>query len=280
MRSYARVPVSSFLDQRIQDVVKRHGPAALGVAGFLRINPFANMLGLYYVPITMIAASVCGQDAPSRRKKSESLVSAIIASLEQSEWCVYDSASSFVWICDMAAEEVGDGCKSLTAARRLFAEMPTTRLTPLFAERYNQRFCLTGRDNSLSAQLRLKASSDQQQQGSLPIDPTVSVSEAESEEFANAWNAYPQRDGPNPRPAAWREWRDRVAEGHTEAELESAARQYAEYAIRQKTIGTRYVMQTHRFFGKDKPFVGPFDAPRESTANQDYTKGVDANGAF
>jgi DNA-binding transcriptional ArsR family regulator len=75
-----------------------------------------------------------------------------------------------------------------------------------------------------------------------------------SNEFEQAWQAYPKRAGGNSKAAAWKAWRARIKDGvNTEAMLAGVNR-YAGYVRATGSAGTQYVKQAATFFGPDRHF--------------------------
>lgn len=94
-----------------------------------------------------------------------------------------------------------------------------------------------------------------------PIPPRgESVSETKNEEidmpedFLKAWGEYPKRDGANPRRDALKAWRARVREGVSPDDLLRATKAYAAAMERKVRVGTEFVMQAQRFYGKSRPY--------------------------
>ncbi|MDF3613535.1 helix-turn-helix domain-containing protein, partial [Enterobacter hormaechei] len=82
-----------------------------------------------------------------------------------------------------------------------------------------------------------------------------------SNEFEQAWQAYPKRAGGNSKAAAWKAWKARIKDGvNTEAMLAGVNR-YAGYVRATGSAGTQYVKQAATFFGPDRHFEEPWQAP-------------------
>lgn len=82
----------------------------------------------------------------------------------------------------------------------------------------------------------------------------LSSKENYSNEFEQAWQAYPKRAGGNSKAAAWKAWRARIKDGvNTEAMLAGVNR-YAGYVRATGSAGTQYVKQAATFFGPDRHF--------------------------
>lgn len=74
------------------------------------------------------------------------------------------------------------------------------------------------------------------------------------EQFMQAWREYPRRDGTNPRRDAIKAWRTRVREGVSPDDLLRATKAYAAEMERKSKVGTEFVMQAMRFYGKSRPY--------------------------
>lgn len=82
-------------------------------------------------------------------------------------------------------------------------------------------------------------------------------------DFERAWEAYPKRDGSNPKSEALKAWRARRREGRSADELAEGAERYARWCDATGKTGTETVMQARRFFGPADPphFSLAWDVP-------------------
>ncbi|HHX8207379.1 TPA: helix-turn-helix domain-containing protein [Enterobacter hormaechei] len=86
-----------------------------------------------------------------------------------------------------------------------------------------------------------------------------------SNEFEQAWQAYPKRAGGNSKAAAWKAWKARIKDGvNTEAMLAGVNR-YAGYVRATGSAGTQFVKQAATFFGPDRHFEEVWQAPAGKT---------------
>lgn len=69
--------------------------------------------------------------------------------------------------------------------------------------------------------------------------------------FETVWAAYPDREGGNPKKAAYRKWLATVRNGADPEELLEATRIYARRMEREGNVGGRFVKQARTFFGPD-----------------------------
>ena len=89
-----------------------------------------------------------------------------------------------------------------------------------------------------------------------------------SNEFEQAWQAYPKRAGGNSKAAAWKAWKARIKDGvNTEAMLAGVNR-YAGYVRATGSAGTQYVKQAATFFGPDRHFDESWQAPSGSVSGR------------
>lgn len=90
------------------------------------------------------------------------------------------------------------------------------------------------------------------------------------EEFEQAWEAYPSRDGPNPKTGAYKAFRARVKAGDDPVDLAKAAEHYRQHCQYREKEGTPYVQQAATFYGPSEPwreFLGPETSPNGSHHN-------------
>ncbi|CAB3637051.1 replication protein [Achromobacter marplatensis] len=85
-----------------------------------------------------------------------------------------------------------------------------------------------------------------------PIPPKGD--EGEPEGFAEAWAAYPKRQGGNPRGTAVKAWKARLRSGVTPTEMIAGVRAYATHCRAEGRVGTSFVMMAATFFGPDLRF--------------------------
>ena len=86
-----------------------------------------------------------------------------------------------------------------------------------------------------------------------------------SNEFEQAWQAYPKRAGGNSKAAAWKGWKARLKDGATVEVLMAGVRRYAGYVRATGSEGTQFVKQAATFFGPDRHFEEVWQAPAGKT---------------
>ncbi len=81
------------------------------------------------------------------------------------------------------------------------------------------------------------------------------------EQFEAAWKAYPKREGANPKNKALSSWNARRKEGVSTEDMMQGVIRYAAYCTVKGSIGTEYVMQAQRFFGKGREYENVWSVP-------------------
>lgn len=84
-----------------------------------------------------------------------------------------------------------------------------------------------------------------------------------STDFEEAWDLYPDREGGNPKKAAFKAWKARIAEDIEPAELIGATARYAEYCDNKGKIGTEFVMQASTFYGPNERWRESYEVQDE-----------------
>ncbi|MCO6023015.1 helix-turn-helix domain-containing protein [Enterobacter hormaechei] len=82
-----------------------------------------------------------------------------------------------------------------------------------------------------------------------------------SNDFEQAWQAYPKRAGGNSKAAAWKSWKARIKEGVTTEAMLAGVNRYAVYVRATGSAGTQYVKQASTFFGPDRHFEEAWQTP-------------------
>ena len=94
------------------------------------------------------------------------------------------------------------------------------------------------------------------------------------QQFDLIWKAYPKREGSNPKNKALSGYRARIKEGISPDLMAAGVERYYRYCQAKGTIGTEYVMQAQRFFGKEKAFENDWIITESENAadQQRFTK--------
>ncbi|MDH5528138.1 MAG: hypothetical protein OEY97_12620 [Nitrospirota bacterium] len=136
MRDSSRVS-SRFWTGAVGLRLKRLGANAQLVALYLITCPHANDLGLYFLPVPYLSFDTgLPPDAAQ----------AALSALEKDGFAHYDPLSSFVWVPDMAAWQLGDTLsprdRRVIGVRNLLAHMPENPYLEPFTRRYREAFHL------------------------------------------------------------------------------------------------------------------------------------------
>ncbi|HAS1550904.1 TPA: helix-turn-helix domain-containing protein [Enterobacter hormaechei] len=94
-----------------------------------------------------------------------------------------------------------------------------------------------------------------------PSSEKRSSKENYSNDFEQAWQAYPKRAGGNSKAAAWKAWKARIKDGVNTVEMLAGVNRYAAYVRATGSAGTQYVKQAATFFGPDRHFEESWQAP-------------------
>lgn len=86
-----------------------------------------------------------------------------------------------------------------------------------------------------------------------------------SNEFEQAWQAYPKRAGGNSKAAAWKAWKSRIKDGVTTEAMLAGVSRYAGYVRATGSEGTQFVKQAATFFGPDRHFEEVWQPPAGKT---------------
>ena len=123
------------------------------------------------------------------------------------------------------------------------------------------------------------ADSRKESQGVAEVAPTATatataiskttplVADATLEQFEVAWKRYPKRSGSNPRADALQKWGMRIKEGVDPAVMLAGVDRYRAWCEAAEKIGTEYVMQAVRFFGRGRHFDEPYEIPKQGAGN-------------
>lgn len=98
--------------------------------------------------------------------------------------------------------------------------------------------CRTGQDRTVPDQTKSK----------LPLPRKAAERDGDAK-FDALWALYPKRAGGNPKPAALKTYRARLAAGVTHDELAAGLVRYAAFCAATGKVGTEYVKQAATFFG-------------------------------
>ena len=74
------------------------------------------------------------------------------------------------------------------------------------------------------------------------------------QQFESIWQAYPKREGSNPKTKAKSAFKARIKDGADPALIAQGVSRYRKFCEAKGSIGTEYVMQAQRFFGPGKEY--------------------------
>jgi hypothetical protein len=139
MRRYAKITPQFWIGEtgrKLRDA----GHEALLVALYLLTNPHANMLGLYYIPTSLIAH----ETGLTPEGALEGLQRAIDAG-----FCAYDGSSEMVFVHEMARYQIANQLvptdKQCSGIQREYEGLPSNPFLAAFYEKYANAFHLTRR---------------------------------------------------------------------------------------------------------------------------------------
>jgi hypothetical protein len=159
MRRYSKVCPQFWIGETGRKL-REAGQDALLVALYLLTNPHANMLGLFYIPASLMAH----ETGLSPEGASEGLRRAIDAG-----FCAYDESSETVFVYEMARYQIADQLlpsdKQCAGIQREYEGLPNNPFLAAFYEKYAKAFHLTfSRENQRPSEGASKAHRSQEQE--------------------------------------------------------------------------------------------------------------------
>ena len=134
MREYARVSPKFWINLQGREI-KKMGVEAQLIALYLITNPHANMIGVYYLPITTMAHET-GISYEDTLKAIEQLI--------ECDYCSYDETFEYVWVHEMAIDQVGIQLKindnRVKAINDLVEGLPELNFVSHFISKYSIKF--------------------------------------------------------------------------------------------------------------------------------------------
>jgi uncharacterized phage protein (TIGR02220 family) len=141
MREYAKVSPKFWIGLKGREI-KQLGIEAQLCALYLMTNPHANMIGIYYLPVTTIAHEI--------GLTVENTANAIRV-LSGINFCSYDARFEYVWVHDMALDQVGNQLKPndnrIKAINDLYEDLPALSFLDNFFNKYVSIFYLNNKDD-------------------------------------------------------------------------------------------------------------------------------------
>lgn len=136
MREFAKISPTFWFTEKGR-AIKQLGVEAQLLALYLLTNPHANMIGVYYLPIAFIVHET---------SISKENVLTILQLLARINYCSYDEFSEYVWVHDMALEQIGTQLKTndnrVKGINALYHSLPKLPFLKDFFEAYKDAFCL------------------------------------------------------------------------------------------------------------------------------------------
>jgi hypothetical protein len=136
MRNYGKISPQFWMGKTGKSL-RREGVQAQMVALYLISSPHANLLGLYYLPLSYIAHDT----GLSLEDAERGLQGCVVSGL-----CLYDDVSDMVWVLEMArfqvAESLSQRDKRIASVQHEYASLPANPFLPAFYERYGAAFLM------------------------------------------------------------------------------------------------------------------------------------------
>lgn len=85
--------------------------------------------------------------------------------------------------------------------------------------------------------------------------PTLSKKRGYPESFESLWKLKPEREGSNPKRAAFRSYNASLKRGHTHDVMLAGLLRYREHCVTTGKINTSYTMSMYRFLGPNDEFL-------------------------
>jgi hypothetical protein len=136
MRNYATVSSQFWVNQQGL-AIRKLGTEAQTIALYLMTCPNSNILGVYYLPIVLVAHET---------SISFEKVSTILQDFCEIGFCCYDYEREYVWVIDMADEQIKgqiqSGDNPMKSIHEAYLALPDLPFLPQFFERYEKLFPL------------------------------------------------------------------------------------------------------------------------------------------
>lgn len=144
MREFAKVPPTFWIGKRGSHI-RQLGIEAQHLAIYLLTNPHANMLGVYYLPLAIVAHEI--------NLTYENTLQALLK-LSKIDYCSYDESSEYIWVHDMAFDQIGTQLKPndnrVKGVNIAFNLLPDLSFLSAFYNKYSKAFYLQQNDKNNS----------------------------------------------------------------------------------------------------------------------------------
>lgn len=142
MREFAKVSPQFWIGEKGR-AIKQLGLETQHLAFYLLTSPHANMIGIYYLPITTIAHET---------SLSYDQTLKALHNLTEADYCSYDEITEYVWVHDMAHEQIGaqlkPNDKRVKGVNTAYHLLPNLPFLPAFFKKYQQVFYLNNNDEN------------------------------------------------------------------------------------------------------------------------------------
>jgi hypothetical protein len=136
MRDYAKITPFFWIDEQGK-AIRQYGNKTQLLAFYLLTCPQAAMIGIYYLPIPYIAHET---------KMSKKQVKDCLAHLSEVGFCIYDEASEYVWVVEMAKSQIGESLKAndnrIKNVEEAYQALPKLPFLKDFYDKYHEDFHL------------------------------------------------------------------------------------------------------------------------------------------
>ena len=200
MRDYSKISPKFWLSGTGRKI-KATGVNAQVGALYLMSSPHANMIGVYYLPISFMAHEI---------GITIEVSSGVIQGLSDVGFCTYDESFEYVWVHEMAFYQIGGQLKQndkrIKCINSLYQNLPPLRFLPAFFKKYRNfywleelpngsscsRAPLTALQWDIEAPLELLRSQEQEQEQKHNQEHNQEQELASSQsQFEDFWSLYP-----------------------------------------------------------------------------------------
>jgi len=277
MRDYGKVSPQFWVGETGKKI-KAVGPECQVVALYLMSSPHANMLGLYYLPLVFLSHET-GLPLEGASKALQSLI--------EVGFCSYDEGAEVIWVHEMAYYQIGEALKPndnrVKGIISSLKNVPKNNHVSSWWARYADTFSLPESEapskplRSQKQEQKEKQKEEQEQNDHGASEPDTPPPEKPRndypEEFEAIWQAYPKREGANPKNKAYSGYKARIAEGVKPETMAAGVARYAAFVRQKGKTGTEFVMQGQRFFGTEKAYENDWMITEATHENHQSTSG-------
>jgi hypothetical protein len=262
MRDYSKVGPKFWIGTTGKRL-KSAGLEAQVVAMYLMTSPHANMLGLFYQPLSFISH----ETGLTFEGASKGLQRAI-----EGGFCVYDADTEMVWVMEMAKYQIADHLKATDkqskGVQNEYDALPGNPWLEPFFEKYGKAFCMTN---------KRKFEANPPRPSEAPSKPHRSQEQEQEQEQEHAQDqAQAQKPVPAPRKRAsgpnqpdplnvetWKAYKAAFLGRYGVAPVRNASvnSQIAQFVKRlgneAPAVAAHYLASNQAFYVRSKHTVGP-----------------------